>query len=38
LRAVWFPDATARRVSGRAPASDAKELGRRLAEKLKHHE
>lgn len=35
LRGVWFPDATARRVTGRAPATEAKELGRKLARQLK---
>lgn len=36
MRAVWFPDATPRRVEGRAPASEARELGQRLAKQLKH--
>ena len=35
MRGVWFPDATPRRVAGRAPAGEAKELGRKLARQLK---
>ena len=35
LRAVWFPDATARPIEGRASASGAADLGRRLALELK---
>ena len=35
LRTIWFPDATARRMDGKAPAIDAVGLGRRLAQRLK---
>jgi hydroxymethylbilane synthase len=35
MRGVWFPEATARRVEGRAPASEARQLGQRLAKQLK---
>jgi hydroxymethylbilane synthase len=35
MRGVWFPDATPRRVAGRALAGEAKQLGQRLAKQLK---
>jgi hydroxymethylbilane synthase len=35
LRAVWFPDAHARRIEGEAFVAEADSLGRRLAEQLK---
>jgi hydroxymethylbilane synthase len=38
LRAVWFPDAQPRRIEGRAPAIEAKQLGQQLAAQLKRPE
>jgi hydroxymethylbilane synthase len=38
LRAVWFPDAQPRRIEGRAPAIEAKQLGQQLAARLKRPE
>ncbi|MBI3881902.1 MAG: hydroxymethylbilane synthase [Verrucomicrobia bacterium] len=35
LRAVWFPDSTARRTEGSAPIAEAAALGQRLASELK---